>query len=117
MIYKLTTISKNSDFSIGFHQDPAEILRDIHEHKDVKIGRIFHTEIYLKDVFGFAEFEKIDSYGLMYLSSMQRNPNTKVVVQGLGEADAADVFINDFGWYVPQKYSSHTSANITTGTY
>ena len=57
LMYKLITSSKGSDdLSIGFDRDRGRRQRELTNNKTQK-GR-YHVRIYLKDVFGFAEYQK-----------------------------------------------------------
>ena len=56
-MYKLLTSSRGSDdFSIGFDRDRNRRQRELTNIKSQK-GK-YHVRIYLKDVFGFAEYQK-----------------------------------------------------------
>ena len=57
LLYKLLTSSKGSDdLSIGFDRDRNRRQRELSNNKTQK-GK-FHVWIYLKDVFGFAEYQE-----------------------------------------------------------
>ena len=57
LMYKLITSSKGSDdLSIGFYRDRNRRQRELTSNKTQK-GK-YHVRIYLKDVFGFAEYQK-----------------------------------------------------------
>ena len=65
LMYKLLTSSKGSDdLSIGFDRDRGRRQRELTNNKSQK-GK-YHVRIYLKDVFGFAEYQKKGTYGLGY---------------------------------------------------
>ena len=66
----------------------------------------YHYRIYLKDFFGFAEYQEKGTYGLGYKLTLTRNTDNAV----LNEATAtnnAKVEINNLDWYVP-----HNSPNF-----
>ena len=57
--------SKGSDdLSIGFNRDRNRRQLELTNNKTQK-GK-FHVRIYLKDVFGFAEYQEKATYGLGY---------------------------------------------------
>ena len=57
LMYNLLTSSRGSDdLSIGFDRDRNRRQRELTNNKTEK-GK-FHVRIYLKDVFGFAEYQK-----------------------------------------------------------
>ena len=63
LIYKLLTSSKGSDdLSIGFDRDRGRRQRELTNNKTQK-GKN-HVRIYLKDVFGFAEYLEEGTFGL-----------------------------------------------------
>ena len=65
LIYKLLTSSKGSDdLSIGFDRDRKRRQRELTNIETQK-GK-YHVRIYLKDVFGFAEYQNKGTYGLGY---------------------------------------------------
>ena len=55
--------------------------------------------IKLKDLFGFADQEKI-TYGLGYTLTLKRNNNNDAIIRGNG-VDAAKVVVKDISWYIP----------------
>ena len=55
--------------------------------------------IKLKDLFGFADQEKI-TYRLGYTLTLKRNTNNDVIIRGAG-VDAAKVVVKDISWYIP----------------
>ena len=65
LMYKLISSSKGSDdLSISFDRDRGKRQRELATHKS-QIGN-YHVRIYLKDVFGFAEYQEKCTYGLGY---------------------------------------------------
>ena len=99
LMYKLLTSSKGSDdLSIGFDRDRNRRQRELTNNKTQK-GK-YHIRIYLKDVFGFAEYHKKGTYGLDYKLTLTRNTNNAV----LNEDNAINlgrIKINGIEWYVP----------------
>ena len=65
LMYKLVTSGRGSDdLSIGFDRDRNRRQRGLSNFKTHK-GK-YHVRIYLKDVFGFAEYQEKATYGLSY---------------------------------------------------
>ena len=99
LMYKLLTSSKGSDdLSIGFDRDRGRRQRELTNNKSQK-GK-YHVRIYLKDVFGFAEYQEKGTYGLGYKLTLTRNSDNAV----LNEANAINngkIKINAIEWYVP----------------
>ena len=64
-MYKLLTSSRGSDdLSIGFDRDRNRNQLELTKTKSQK-GK-YHVRIYLKDVFGSAEYQENGTYGLGY---------------------------------------------------
>ena len=99
LMYKLLSSSRGSDdLSIGFDRDRNRRQRELTINKTQK-GK-YHIRIYLKDVFGFAEYQNKGTYGLGYKLTMTRNTNNAV----LNKDDAINlsrIKINAIEWYVP----------------
>ena len=99
LMYKLITSSKGSeDLSIGFDCDRGRRQRELTTHKSQK-GE-YYVRIYLKDAFGFAEYQEKGTYGLGYKLSLTRNTDNAV----LNKANAINIGkrkINAIEWYVP----------------
>ena len=65
LMYKLLSSSRDSDdLSIGFDRSRDRRKRELLDNKTQK-GK-FHLRIYLKDVFGFAEYRETGTFGLFY---------------------------------------------------
>ena len=65
LMYMLLSSSKGSDdLSIGFDRDRNRRKRELTYNKNIK-GK-YHLRIYLKDIFGFAEYQEKGTYGLCY---------------------------------------------------
>ena len=98
LMYKLITTAKGcDDLSIGFDRDRTRRRNQLTKNKTVK-GK-YHVRIYLKDVFGFAEYQEKATYGLGYKLALTRNSDNAV----LNKADATNlgkVKINAIEWYV-----------------
>ena len=59
----------------------------------------FFVRIKLKDLFGFADQEKI-TYGLGYTLTLKRNTNNDAILRG-NAVDATKVVVKDISWYIP----------------
>ena len=110
LMYKLLSSSKGSDdLSIGFDRDRGRRQRALTNNKTQK-GK-FHVRIYLKDVFGFAEYQEKGTYGLGYKLTLTRNTDSAV----LNEANATNlgkIKINALEWYVPHYTPSMQQQSI-----
>ena len=99
LMYKLLSSSKGSDdLSIGFDRDRTRRRNELTNNKNIK-GK-YHIRIYLKDVFGFAEYQEKGTYGLGYKLTLTRNTDNAV----LNKANAINngkIRINALEWYVP----------------
>ena len=99
LMYKLLTSSRGSDdLSSGFDRDRNRRQRELTNNNSQK-GK-YHVRIYLKDVFGFAEYQQKATYGLGYKLSLTRNTDNAV----LNKANATNngkIKINAIEWYVP----------------
>ena len=110
LMYKLLSSSKGSDdLSIGFDRDRGRRQRALYNNKTQK-GK-YHVRIYLKDVFGFAEYQEKGTYGLGYKLTLTRNSDNTV----LNKANAMNngrVKINAIEWYVPHYTPSMQQQSI-----
>ena len=98
-MYKLLTSSKGSDdLSIGFDRDRNRRQRELTINKTQK-GK-YHVRIYLKDVFGFAEYQDKGTYGLGYKLTLTRNTNNAVLNKD-NAINNGRVKINAIEWYLP----------------
>ena len=105
LMYKLLTSSKDSDdLSIGFDRNHDKRKRELTNTKNIK-GK-FHVRIYLKDIFGFAEYQEKGTYGLGYKLTLTRNTNNAVLNKDNAVVDGR-VKIISLDWYVP-----HYSPNL-----
>ena len=99
LMYKLLTSSKGSDYlSIGFDRDRNRRQRELTNNKTQK-GK-YHIRIYLKDVFGFAEYQDKGTYGLGYKLTLTRNTNSAVLNKD-NAINLGRIMINGIEWYVP----------------
>ena len=60
----------------------------------------FHLRIYLKDVFGFAEYQEAANFGLDYNLTLTRNTDNAVLNKD-NAINNAEIEINAIKWYVP----------------
>ena len=109
-MYKLLTSSKGShDLSFGLERDRNRRQRELTNNKTQK-GK-FHVRIYLKDVFGFAEFQEKATYGLGYKLTLTRN-SEKAVLNEANAINNAKIKINAIEWYVPHYTPSTKQQSI-----
>ena len=99
LMYKLITSSKGSDdLSNGFGRDRGRRQRELTNNKTQK-GK-YLVRIYLKDVFGFAEYQEKGTYGLGYKLTLTRNTDNAVLNRG-NAINNGKIKINAIEWYVP----------------
>ena len=99
LIYNLLSSRKGSDdLSIGFDRARGRRQREFTNNKTQK-GK-YHVRIYLKDVFGFAEYQDKGTYGLGYKLTLTRNTDTAVLNKD-NAINNGKVKINAIEWYVP----------------
>ena len=99
LMYKLLSSSKGSDdLSIGFDRDRNIRKRELTNNKNIK-GK-YHLRIYLRDIFGFAEYQEKGTYGLGYKFTLTRNSDNAVLNEDNAVANAK-IKINALEWYVP----------------
>ena len=95
----LLTSSKGSDdLSIGFDRDRNRRQRELTNNKTQK-GK-YHVRIYLKDVFGFAEYQDKGTYGLGYKLTLTRNTDNAVLNKD-NAINLGKIKIIAIEWYVP----------------
>ena len=110
LMYKLISSSKGSDDSfIGFDRDRGRRQRALTNNKTQK-GK-FHVRIYLKDVFGFAEYQEKGTYGLGYKLTLTRNTDNAVLNKANG-INNGKIKINAINWYVPHYTASMKQQSI-----
>ena len=110
LMYKLLTSSRGrNDFSIGFDRDRNRRQRELTNNKTQK-GK-FHVRIYLKDVFGFAEYQEKATYGLGYKLTLTRNSDNAVLNKGKA-INHGIIKINAIEWYVPHYTTSMQQQSI-----
>ena len=110
LMYKLLTSSKGSDdLSIGFDRERNRRQRELSNNKSQK-GK-YLVRIYLKDVFGFAEYQEKGTYGLGYKLSLTRNSDNAVLNKG-NTINNGKIKINAIEWYVPHYTPSMQQESI-----
>ena len=110
LMYKLLTSSRGSDdLSIGFDRDRNRSQRELTNIKTRK-GK-FHVRIYLKDVFGFAEYQKKATYGLDYKLTLTKNSDNAVLSKGNATNNGKIKFIA-IEWCVPHYTPSMQQQSI-----
>ena len=78
LMYKLLTSSRGSDdLSIGFDRDRNRRKRELTNTKNIT-GK-HHMRNYLKDIFGFAEYQDKATYGLGYKLTLTRASDNAVL--------------------------------------
>ena len=99
LMYRLLTSSKGSDdLSIGFDRDHNRRQRELTNNKSQK-GK-YHVRSFLKDIFGFVEYQNKGTYGLGYKLTLTRNTNN-VVLNKDNAVNNGRVKNNAIEWYVP----------------
>ena len=99
LMYKLLTSNKGSDdLSIGFDRSRDRRKQELTNNKNIK-GK-YHLRIYLKDIFGYAEYQQLGTFGLGYKLTMTRNTDN-AVLNKVNATNNAKIKINSLEWYVP----------------
>ena len=110
LMYKLLSSSKGSDdLCIGFDRDRGRRQREMTNNKTQK-GK-YHVRIYLKDVFGFAEYQEKATYGLGYKLTLTRNTDNAVLNKD-NAINNDKIKINAIEWYVPHYSPSMQQQSI-----
>ena len=84
--------------SICFDRDRNRRQRELTNNKSQK-GK-YHVRIFLKDVFGFAEYQDKGTYGLGYKLTLTRNTDNAVLNKAIA-INNGRIKINAIEWYVP----------------
>ena len=97
-MYKLLTSSQQtSQVMYGFEESTTIRRQELTNNRTEK--GTFFVRIKLKDLFGFADQEKI-TYGLGYTLTLKRNSSNDIVFR-TAAVIAAKVVVKDISWYVP----------------
>ena len=98
LMYKLLTSNQQtSQLMYGFEESQATRRLELTTNKTEK--GTFFVRIKLKDLFGFADQEKI-TYGLGYSLTLKRKNNNDPIIRD-NVVDAAKINIKDISWYIP----------------
>ena len=98
LIHKLLTSTKStSQLMYGFEESETIKRQELTNNKNEK--GTFFVRTKLKDLFGFADQEKI-TYGFGYTLTLKRNNNNDPIIRDNG-VDAAKINIKDISWYIP----------------
>ena len=97
-MYKLLTSCRDSDdLAIGFDRSRDRRKRELTNNKTQK--RKLHLRIYLKDVFGFAEYQETGTFGLSYQLTLTKKTDN-VVLNKDNATNNGKIKINGIEWYV-----------------
>ena len=97
-MYKLLTSTQQiSQLMYGFEESVAIRRQELTNNKTEKVT--FFVRIKLRDLFGFADQEKI-TYGLDYTRTLRLNSSNNVIIRSAG-VDTAKVDVKDISWYIP----------------
>ena len=109
LMYKFLSSNRDSDdLSIGFDRSREKRKQELPNNK-TQNGK-FHLRIYLKDVFGFAEYQEVGTFGLSYRLTLTRN-NDNAVLNKDNATNNAKIVINGIEWYVPHYIPSLENYN------
>ena len=97
--------------SICFDRDTSRRQRELTNSKSQK-GK-YRVRIYLKDVFGFAEYQEKAKYGLGYKLTLTRNTDNAVLNKG-NAINYAKIKIIAIEWYVPHYTPSMQQQSIVS---
>ena len=104
LMYKLLSSSRDSDdLSIGFDRSRDGRKQELNNNKTQK-GK-YHLRIYPKDIFGFAEHQQVETFGLGYKLTLTRNTDNAVLNKDI-TTNNAKIVINSIEWYVPHYVTS-----------
>ena len=99
LMYELLSSSRGSDdLSIGFERSRDKRQRKMTDTKNIK-GK-YHVRIYLKEIFGFAEYQKTATFGLGYNVTLTRNTDNAVLNKN-SATNNGKIKINYLERYVP----------------
>ena len=99
LMYKLLTSSRGSDdLSIGFDRDRNKRQRELTNNKSQKTN--YHVRLYLKDIFGFADYQEKATYGLGHKLILTTNSDNAALNKG-NATNNGKIEIKAMEWYVP----------------
>ena len=93
----MTSSQQTSQLMYGFEESTTIRRQELTNNKTDK--GTFLVRIKLKDLYGFADQEKI-AYGLGYTLTLKRNTSKDAILRG-NAVDAAKVVVKDISWYIP----------------
>ena len=97
--YKLLTSSRGSDvLSTGLDRSRIRGRDELTNNKNIK-GK-YHLRIYLKDNFGWAQFQEKGTYELGFKLTLTRNTDNAVLKKD-NAINNSKIRINAIEWYVP----------------
>ena len=96
MIKLLTSTQQTSQLMYGFEESSTIRRQELTNNKTEK--GTFFVRIKLKDLFGFADQEKI-TYGLGYSLTLKRNNNNDPIIRD-NAITAAKINIKDISWHI-----------------
>ena len=102
MIKLLTSTQQTSQLMYGFEESSTIRRQELTNNKTEK--GTFFVRIKLKDLFGFADQEKI-TYGLGYSLTLKRNNNNDPIIRD-NAITAAKINIKDISWHIPHYTTS-----------
>ena len=109
-MYKSLTSSRGNDhLSIGCDRGRGKRQRELTNNKNVK-GK-YHVRNYLKDIFGFAEYQEKGTNGLGYKSTMTTKTDNAVLNKG-NATNNGKIKINGVELDVPHFTPSLTQQKI-----
>ena len=112
LMYKLLTSSQQtSQLMFGFEESTTIRRQELTNNKTEK--GTFFVRKKLKDLFGFADQEKIN-YGLGYTLTLKRNTNNDAILRG-NAVDAAKVVVKDISWYIPHYVPNLENQQLVLG--
>ena len=104
LMYKLLSSSRDTDdLSIYFDRSRDKRKRELLDNQTQK--EKFHLRIYLRDVFGFVEYQETGTFGLFYRLTLTRNIDNAVLNKDIA-TNYAKIVINGIEWYVPHYFPS-----------
>ena len=99
LMYKLLSSSRESDdLSVCFDRNRDRRKRELTNNKNIKCK--YHVRIFLRDIFGYAEFQQVGTYGLGYKLTLTRNTDNAVLNKD-NAVNNGKIKINGLEWYIP----------------
>ena len=109
-MYRLITSARGTDdLSHGFDRDRGRRQRELTNNKNKEAK--YHVLNFLRDLFGFVDYQEKRTYELGYKFTLTRNTDNAVLNKG-NAIDKDKVKINAIEWYVPHYTPSITQQNM-----